>query len=312
MENNELYHYGIPNMKWGNRRFQNYDGSLTPAGRERYGVGIRRSSSILNKMKARKQGKILAKKKQKARQELEAKKAYEKGREQAIKTGSAEEALRYKNDLSIEEKKAIYNRLLADNDLMKLAKAERDNAKEIAKGRSIGAKLEKLGDTLGKVGTTVDNFTKFYNSGAKIFNAFTDKPLPIIGEKKDKEFFSYSKKLADNLIKKSPDLSVDEMANELNRISLIETAEKYRSGNGKWVYRTNTANNQNANKAQQVPKTETKEPEKKKEENSAVGIKGMKWETKVPSNTGKTNWNIYADNDTPLSVISDRKKKKKR
>jgi hypothetical protein len=33
----ELYHWGIKGMKWGVRRFQNADGSLTPAGRRRYG-----------------------------------------------------------------------------------------------------------------------------------------------------------------------------------------------------------------------------------------------------------------------------------
>ena len=32
----ELQHWGIKGMKWGRRRFQNTDGSLTPAGRERY------------------------------------------------------------------------------------------------------------------------------------------------------------------------------------------------------------------------------------------------------------------------------------
>lgn len=31
-----LAHYGIPKQKWGVRRFQNYDGSLTPEGRVRY------------------------------------------------------------------------------------------------------------------------------------------------------------------------------------------------------------------------------------------------------------------------------------
>jgi hypothetical protein len=36
MDNDELRHWGIPNMKWGLRRFQNEDGSLTPEGRERY------------------------------------------------------------------------------------------------------------------------------------------------------------------------------------------------------------------------------------------------------------------------------------
>lgn len=34
-----LSHHGIKNQKWGQRRFQNKDGSLTPLGRIRYGVG---------------------------------------------------------------------------------------------------------------------------------------------------------------------------------------------------------------------------------------------------------------------------------
>ena len=32
----ELYHHGIKGQKWGRRRFQNEDGSLTPAGKDRY------------------------------------------------------------------------------------------------------------------------------------------------------------------------------------------------------------------------------------------------------------------------------------
>lgn len=33
---NELYHYGIKGQKYGVRRYQNKDGSLTPEGKERY------------------------------------------------------------------------------------------------------------------------------------------------------------------------------------------------------------------------------------------------------------------------------------
>lgn len=36
VEKDELYHYGVKNMKWGVRNYQNKDGSLTSAGRRRY------------------------------------------------------------------------------------------------------------------------------------------------------------------------------------------------------------------------------------------------------------------------------------
>lgn len=35
----EIWHYGIKGQKHGLRRFQNEDGSLTPEGRDRYGIG---------------------------------------------------------------------------------------------------------------------------------------------------------------------------------------------------------------------------------------------------------------------------------
>ena len=39
VRSDELYHHGIKGQKWGIRKYQNEDGSLTPEGRERYGVG---------------------------------------------------------------------------------------------------------------------------------------------------------------------------------------------------------------------------------------------------------------------------------
>ena len=44
-----LCHYGVLGMKWGVRRYQNYDGSLTNAGRRHYGGGDERDAETVLK-----------------------------------------------------------------------------------------------------------------------------------------------------------------------------------------------------------------------------------------------------------------------
>ena len=47
--NNELYHHGILGQKWGIRRYQNSDGSLTNAGKLRYGKKHQRLMRVTNR-----------------------------------------------------------------------------------------------------------------------------------------------------------------------------------------------------------------------------------------------------------------------
>ena len=53
-----LKHHGIPGQKWGERRYQNEDGSLTEEGRRRYGRELQRMDKMDERWAKRKGAKI--------------------------------------------------------------------------------------------------------------------------------------------------------------------------------------------------------------------------------------------------------------
>lgn len=92
--NGELYHWGIKGMRWGVRRYQNKDGSLTKAGRKRY-------AEENEKLKAREK-EIKGREKAAARQaKLDAKKAELDAREAALKGGKPKLAKKLDDDSKV-------------------------------------------------------------------------------------------------------------------------------------------------------------------------------------------------------------------
>ena len=123
MNADELKHYGIKGMKWGVRRFQNTDGSLTADGRKRYG-----SEDLKSMQKQVNQGKNVVDGVKKTRA-----KAAEKQTEKKIRDDLSK--------MSDQELRDIVNRLNMEERYMQVMKS-----RDVVTGKS---KVDKILDYAG-------------------------------------------------------------------------------------------------------------------------------------------------------------------
>lgn len=184
-ECSELYHYGTLGMKWGFRRFQNKDGSLTAAGKKRYNSDGDESSGETKKKKfsLKKSGnKEDIKKTTSKEDESEQKKtpskeedteAYEAAKQKALKSGSAKDVLKFKGDLTQQEMQSAISRIRWEQDMQNLS------GKEISQGQ---AKADKLFNKVEKATKYADTSIKAWNTVANVYNAVNkdDRLLPTI------------------------------------------------------------------------------------------------------------------------------------
>lgn len=112
---NELMHWGIKGMKWGVRRYQNKDGSLTPAGKKRYDKEMAKlkEEEKIAKNKLRTQAKL--NKLDEKRKEIEALKSGK-----PIAKSTKQHSKPSVKDMSDEELRQTVNRLLMEQQYAKL------------------------------------------------------------------------------------------------------------------------------------------------------------------------------------------------
>lgn len=141
---NFIEHHGILNMKWGRRRFQNPDGTLTPEGKIRYSRE-KRKQAAKNLKKARKVREANKKKEMK----LAKKKAkiVEKG---------LDEVKKHSKLFSNEEIANLVNRNQLESRL-----ADAANSKNVQRGK---IKVDNVLDFMGKAASIADSAGRIYRN----------------------------------------------------------------------------------------------------------------------------------------------------
>lgn len=124
----ELYHHGTKNMKWGQRLYQNRDGSLTALGKIRYGNKTNYGKVVSAKKSVARAKKAKAREKAKNRTEAEVIKLRKKSGKTTKESVSKTKPL---SEMTNDEIKKANDRRGLENDYNRL------HPKQISKGRAI-------------------------------------------------------------------------------------------------------------------------------------------------------------------------------
>lgn len=202
MGENELYHHGVVGMKWGVRRYQNKDSTLTEAGKRQ------------NAKQKEKYEKKYAKTKELTPDEKKAK---------VLKSRSVKQLYKHADLFTSDELKSAYDRLRLERDIASLSQ------KEVNKGKEF---VDKAISTAKTTSDAIQTGTNLYNNVAKVYNSFSgskDK-LPVIGEKKESYTDLLNKKInrldAERRYKDLSDTEYNDLQREYRKLVTKKQYEK--------------------------------------------------------------------------------------
>lgn len=198
-----VLHWGVRGMRWGVRRYQNKDGSLTPAGKKRYNKELEKLKSEQKTINTKLRTKAKLDKLESMRKEIEEQKASLKGKttESSVekpKVEISDKAPKKGNikKMSMDELKTRKERLELEKEVSKLEKETLSRGKSAmldvleASGKNIGTQLATfaLGSTVNKLAEkfgvkTGTKITKLEDGSEVLEKIFEEIVNPKKGQK---------------------------------------------------------------------------------------------------------------------------------